>query len=66
MNSKNNQFKNEIDNLNTKNESQLIMEITNLKKINSNLNKKINQLRKKLNSNSNLNFIQLIFIVLIN
>ena len=60
MNSKNNQFKNEIDNLNTKlkytkNESQLIMEITNLKKINSNLNKKINQLRKKLNSNSNIN-----------
>ena len=42
MNSKNNQFKNEIDNLNTKlkytkNESQLIMEITNLKKINSNI-----------------------------
>ena len=60
INSKNNQFKNEIDNLNTKlkytkNESQLIMEITNLKKINSNLNKKINQLRKKLNSNSNIN-----------
>ena len=53
-------YKNEIDDLNkklkhSKDESQLIMEMASLKKINSNLNIKLNQLKKKLNQNSNTN-----------
>ena len=51
-------YKKEISNLNNniKNnnkESELVMEIVNLKKINTNLNKKINELRKKSNNNIN-------------
>ena len=53
-------YKNEINELNKKlehvsDESQLIMEITSLKKINGNLNKKINDMKKKQNPNSNSN-----------
>ena len=60
MNIQINKYKNEIDDLNkklkhSKDESQLIMEMASLKKINSNLNIKLNQLKKKLNQNSNTN-----------
>ena len=60
INNQTDKYKNEINDLNIKlkhfnDESQLVMEISSLKKINNNLNKKLNEFKKKLNPNSNLN-----------
>ena len=60
INNETDKYKNEINDLNIKlkhfnDESQLVMEISSLKKINNNLNKKLNEFKKKLNPNSNLN-----------
>ena len=60
INTQMDKYKNEINDLNIKinranDESQLIMEITSLKKINCSLNKKITDLKKKINPNYNSN-----------
>ena len=62
MNTQINNYSKEINELNIKlknitDESQLVMEISSLKKINNNLNKKLNDLKKKLNPNNNNNNI---------
>ena len=40
---------------NNNDESRLVMEITSLKKINANLNKQLNEIKKKSNTNSDIN-----------
>ena len=62
MNIQINNYSKEINEMNIKlknitDESQLVMEISSLKKINNNLNKKLNDLKKKLNTNNNNNII---------
>ena len=60
MNSQIANYKNQINDMNIKlknnnDESRLVMEITSLKKINANLNKQLNEIKKKSNTNSDIN-----------
>ena len=60
MNSQIANYKNHINDMNIKlknnnDESRLVMEITSLKKINANLNKQLNEIKKKSNTNSDIN-----------
>jgi len=60
MNSQIANYKNQINDMNiklknTNDESRLVMEITSLKKINANLNKQLNEIKKKSNTNSDIN-----------
>ena len=60
MNSQIANYKNQINDMNIKlkninDESRLVMEITSLKKINANLNKQLNEIKKKSNTNSDTN-----------
>ena len=60
MNSQIANYKNQINDINIKlknnnDESRLVMEITSLKKINANLNKQLNEIKKKSNTNSDIN-----------
>ena len=60
MNSQIANYKNQINDMNIKlkninDESRLIMEISSLKKINANLNKQLNEIKKKSNTNSDIN-----------
>ena len=60
MNSQIANYKNQINDMkiklkNINDESRLVMEITSLKKINANLNKQLNEIKKKSNTNSDIN-----------